>query len=55
MKHDLKKNPKLTLIDYYGREGKKRIGTVWWILIGLAGLVLVLLITLMIAYGGQQG
>lgn len=40
MKHDLKKNPDLTLKDYLGKEGKKRLGTGWWILIVIAGLFL---------------
>jgi hypothetical protein len=51
MKQDLKKNPNLTLKDYTGKEGKKRLGTVWWVLIGLAGLFLLAVVIVAIAWG----
>ncbi len=52
MKQDLKKNPNLTLKDYIDKGGKKRLGTVWWILIGLAGIFLLTIVIVLIAYGG---
>jgi hypothetical protein len=51
IKHDLKKNPNLTLKDYYGSSAK-RLGTGWWILIGVGTLLLLLLVGFMIAYAG---
>lgn len=51
MKQDLKKNPNLTLKDYLGKEGKKRLGTGWWILIGVAGIFLLAVLIYLIAYG----
>ncbi len=55
MKQDLKKNPNLILKDYIDKEGKKRLGTVWWILIGLAGIFLLGIIIVVIAWGsGSQ-
>lgn len=44
IKHDLKKDPNLTLHDYYGDPGKKKVGAGWGILI-IVGVVL-LIITL---------
>ncbi|MEO6583808.1 MAG: hypothetical protein ABIO05_05760 [Ferruginibacter sp.] len=55
MKHDLKKNPDLTLKDYSGKDGKKRLGTGWWILIGVAGIFLLAVIIFLIAYGSGGG
>jgi hypothetical protein len=49
MKHDLKKNPNLTFKNYYSSEGKKRLGTIWWILIGIAGLLLILVLLYVLA------
>ncbi len=48
MKHDLKKNPNLTLKDYSGVVGKKRLGTGWWILIIIGGIFLIVSIGLII-------
>ena len=42
MKHDLKKNPNLTLKDYYDSGSKQHAGT--WILIGILITLLVLLL-----------
>jgi hypothetical protein len=56
MKHDLKKNPNLTLKYYLGKEGRKRLETVWWILIGLAGIFLLAILIFIIAYAiGSNG
>ena len=52
MKHDLKKNPNLTLEDYTSKDGKKRLGTGWLILIIAAGLLLLAFIIFIAAYGG---
>ena len=41
MKHDLKKDPNLTLQDYYGSAGK-RLGTGWIILIAVVAVLLIL-------------
>lgn len=53
MKHDLKKTPNLMLKDYYGSA--KRLGTGWWILIGVGALLLLLFVGFIIAYGGYNG
>ncbi|MEO6219834.1 MAG: hypothetical protein ABIO81_05360 [Ginsengibacter sp.] len=53
MKHDLKKNPNLTLDKYYAKDGKKRLGTGWWILIGVVALVLLVGVIFIISYGGD--
>lgn len=50
MKHDLKKNPNLTLKDYYSSGSKKRLGTGWWILIGVAALLLLVVILFITSY-----
>ncbi len=42
MKHDLKKDPNLTLQDYYGKAPKKRLGTGWIILITVTSVLLIL-------------
>ena len=44
MKHDLKKNPNLTLQDYEGDEAKKKLGTGWVILIVVGVLLLLVLL-----------
>ncbi len=44
VKHDLKKNPNLTMADYYAKEGKRRLSTLWIVLLTILGLILLLLI-----------
>ena len=52
IKHDLKKYPNLTLKDYYSNKIKNRLGTIWWILIGIAGVLLLAIVIFIIAYSG---
>ncbi len=51
MKHDLKKNPNLTLQDYYRHVGKKGHGTGWLILIVV---VFILLLIVLFAAGSVR-
>lgn len=42
MKHVLKKNPNMTVSEYMASSGK--MGKGWWILIGVAGAVLIIIL-----------
>jgi hypothetical protein len=52
MKHDLKRNPHIQLSDYYGKNANRKLGTGWWILIILAGLMLLVFVLYILAFGG---
>jgi len=55
MKHELKKNPGLTVNEYLSNKPRHRLGAVWWVLIGAAGLLLILLLLYAIAGGNGLG
>jgi hypothetical protein len=55
MKHDLKKNPNLTINDYLSKKSRRHLGTFWWILIIVAGVLLIASILFVIAYSGGFG
>ncbi len=52
IKHDLKKYRDLTLSSYSSNSFKSRIGTIWWILIGIAAILLIAVVAFIIAYSG---
>lgn len=51
MRYEIKKNPNLTVKEFIKDKPKHRLGAVWWILIGAAGLFLILLLIVAIACG----
>ena len=55
MKHDLKKDPNLTLKDFYGSKRKKRLGTGWIILIIVGSILLLLTLYGAAVSKGLQG
>jgi hypothetical protein len=52
MKHDLKRNPDVQLSDYYGKNANRKLGTGWWILIIILGVVLLAFVLYILAFGG---
>jgi hypothetical protein len=52
MKHDLKRNPDVQLSNYYGKNANRKLGTGWWILIIVVGVVLLAFFLYILAFGG---